>query len=88
MTVPVLVRVTESDIERGQMRSASECPVALAASRALGCPVVAGASFLHVQRPEGTSKMLTPTEAALAILRWDQGEYIEPFDFVVHDRRG
>lgn len=80
---PVVVRVTARDIEEGLCARADRCPVARAARRAFGCEVVAGSDFIHRVQPWKAWCYRTPPEAAEAIRRFDAGEPIEPFDFVL-----
>lgn len=83
MTPPTLVRVTESDCDAGLVGRADRCAVALAAARACGGPVVAGADWIYWVTPGGVLRCPTPPEARAAILAGDAGEPIGPCEFVL-----
>jgi hypothetical protein len=78
----VTIEVTAEDIARGQKFYCSNCPVALAASRALGHPVVAGANVMYV-RVGGYPTLELPPVAKSFIEDFDSGENVSPFSFTL-----
>ena len=88
------IDVTQEDIERGQRRVASACPIALATARTLWPDgkgdrfVRVGVGFIsmysspsEIHRPLGVAKI--PQEARDFIDRFDADKDVEPFGFDV-----
>lgn len=83
-TTLVHVQVNVEDIIFGNRRSAHNCPVALATKRALGL----GPGELSVTERDVlvTDQIVwrycpVPSEVALKIIRFDEGQGMEPFEF-------
>jgi len=76
------IRVTRKDIENGQRRAASYCPIALAAKRVTRCPgseIIVGTDI----RTAGHTYK-TPKAACKFITAFDSGEPVEPFEFYIN----
>lgn len=71
------IEVTQEDIDRGRRGSCFECPVARAASRAVGAEVSTDRYLFYLP----TAKIKTPTEVAKFIHAFDGGEPVAPFSF-------
>ena len=76
------VSVTHEHIEKGLLKSCTLCPIALAL-RALGdqYSYVVGDRYLYNIHQEIVA--LLPEEARAFIVRFDAGDYVEPFEFEV-----
>lgn len=75
------IEVTAEDIKRGQRRTCSACPIALAAQRALQCSVLVGCT--SIWQPGRTNWWKLPAQAQAWRERFDNHERVEPFTFEV-----
>lgn len=78
------VSITSSDIAQGQKSSARFCPVAIAMSRAFERDIWVGWAFCY-SHPVAVPKMVyaLPKEAQDFVVKFDQGESVEPLEFEV-----
>jgi len=80
-------KITQSDIDAGEPRMCSTCPVALSLLRHYDCVTVDGAKFgIHTWFEGRTGKRHdTPKEVAEFIKRFDAEESVEPMEFELGD---
>jgi len=78
----VKVIVTEQDIVNGIRHDCSSCPIALALKRVFpnSDPDVGYDSYIH-RNGQSTLVLTVPPTAQDFILRFDDGEDVEPFEF-------
>lgn len=72
----MLISVTQEDIDKGE-RDCGKCPIALAASRAIGIPVDVGNREAWIN---GSPRVM-PSIARQFILRFDAQLAVKPFSF-------
>lgn len=77
----IKIEVTQQDIDIGVKADCNLCPIALAATRAYGTPVMA-ASF-HLYDSETGAYSLMPLEARNFIIQFDGDWAIYPFSFTM-----
>lgn len=88
--MPLTIRVTQDDIEKGVRYNPWRCPIALAAIRAIGFPTIyrigVGSSRLFIEpcyiRAEARAIPL-PKSAQDWSLKFDCQEPVEPFSFTI-----
>jgi len=72
--------VTAKDIREGAKSACEACPVARAIKRRVTCRVVVGMGFISFGLK---SSVLTPTQVANFIDRFDGGKKVKPFSFLL-----
>jgi hypothetical protein len=77
------IEVTAEDINKGFKQSCSNCPVALAMTRALGYDVTVGATTWRYADSSVRSSLPKTTQDFIAL--FDQGEPVTPHSFFVED---
>lgn len=77
------IQVTEEDIREGWAGLCNRCPVALALSRAPGCPWNVGGSSAAPRDADTDAFVRLPDIARRFIERFDGGDSPEPFTFTV-----
>lgn len=80
MTTTVNVEVTEKDIAEGVRHSCANCPVAIAASRALARPVETSYFYLHFGPPLFLCSKL-PSVVREFVVAFDRQGSVAPFSF-------
>jgi hypothetical protein len=83
-SLPSAVYVTAWDLEQGRVARADACPIATAVRRALGVEAIVGRERVTLLDGSGV-RCRTPPEARSAMSRWDRGELVEPFSFILSD---
>lgn len=75
-----IIDVTKEDIEAGKPREATSCPIALAATRAVGHQMYMGSSLLHSGDMQW---FFVSPEVSGWIHDFDAGRDVEPISFEV-----
>lgn len=71
------IEVTQEDIDKGTPRNCADCPVAIAASRALGERVEVGRTFMST----ANRSYWIPREVRNFITSFDSRDTVQPFSF-------
>jgi hypothetical protein len=79
------ILVTVEDITNGIRHDCAKCPIALAATRAFGKPVIAGALYLQFWGGNGYRQVSLPHDVRDWIIAFDSNRLTEtqPFEFTV-----
>lgn len=82
----IRVDVTEADIRTGVKGDMCNCPIAIAIKRAIGCSGVhVDGMWIEVHEPfESWRQYRTPDVVDAFIDRFDAGQPVAPFSFVLH----
>jgi hypothetical protein len=80
-TSRVILRITQAEIDRGKRNNCGLCPVALAATRALGQDMWFDTQLLMPM--VGGEPIQVPEEIAAWAVAFDRGERMTPRDFPI-----
>jgi hypothetical protein len=78
------IKVTQEDIDNGQRKSCSCCPVALAMKRVLDIDVKVGDNKFVLTSSDEFTILELPKEARIFIDAFDNDELVEPFEFEIN----
>ena len=78
---PIVVTVTQDDIDHGVKQSCVKCPIAIAATRALNFSAHVQPNHIYA----GNRAYSVPWQARVFIIKFDNGGRVEPFQFELRE---
>lgn len=83
----IRIEVTKEDIMRGMKKDCFSCPIARAMKRQGFTSVTVGRNQILASHADGSVvDVAAPKKVRVFVSRFDDGQYVEPFSFVLEDQ--